>query len=72
MWDVDMEDYKRDAELDSKYKSYKVISTVDIEHTITATSEEEAENIAYDQVEEALRGQDYAINHIEAEEEDDL
>jgi hypothetical protein len=68
----EMEDYRRDAELDAMYKDYEVKVTVEFTYKTHARGLDEAEDEAYDSIKDALRGShlDYDFGEFNTEEMD--
>jgi len=66
----EMEEYRRDAERDAIYKDYEVKVLVEVTYKTSAKNADEAEDEAYDTIEEALRGKhlDYDFKVFETEE----
>jgi len=69
MYNTAMEDYWRDACYDAQHRNYKVTVTVAIEVEVTATDNDAAEDIAYDQIKNAMRGSklDYSFENFETD-----
>lgn len=72
MDELEREDMRRDVEIDAQYRKYKVTVTVELEYTTSAKSSDEAEDEAYEAINDVLRGShlDYDFNEFESEEID--
>ncbi len=70
MNELDMDDYRRDAEYDATQDDYEVTVTVQFTYKTHARSQDEARNEAYDEIDSALRGSylDYEFAELVAEE----
>ena len=66
----DYEDYRRDAEFDATHKTYKVVVVLKVPIEVTAANEEEAENLACDEIESVMEPayKDYNFVSFESEE----
>lgn len=70
MYDPDMEELRRDVCFDATRQQYEVKVTLEITYRTTAKSRDEAEDAAYDDIKEALRGSylDYGFIDFKSEE----
>lgn len=56
MDELEREDMRRDMEIDAQYSKYKVIVTVEVERTVSATDKDDAEDQVFDEIRDVFRG----------------